>query len=384
VQTVNVGFAGVPTSQFTGPVPFAHVSGDSTAGSFVGGSVIGFNKSNFLDLQVNVTSQLDTSNAADDVFSVGLDVAGLNDAGSLAASIASGAQSLLSSQIGTWRQRMGVVTRKPEGTVGLSPWIRVFSDKGSIDPTHTAQNFGSGGNFSYDQSNSGREFGANLNPFGGFNVGLLFAKSEGTQRLLGTGQGTDKFSETAFGLYTTWIADNGFYVDASYRWMSFDADLTAAGGPQATEGAGGAFNVETGITAWNLGGVDVTPQFQYTRSAIGDIRALQGDQATFVANGGTSSRGRLGVAFSKTINSGAWTLTPYGSINALREFDGETTYRVADTFTGSTSTQGTSAMVELGLGARIKGVSITGGANWTDGGALSSFTGGQLVLRYDW
>jgi len=27
-------------------------------------------------------------------------------------------------------------------------------------------------------------------------------------------------------------------------------------------------------------------------------------------------------------------------------------------------------------------VTVTGGLNWTDGGALSSFFGGQLVLRY--
>jgi hypothetical protein len=381
VQTVNVNFAGMPTSQYTGPIAFAHVTGDSTAGAFVGGQVIGYTQNNFLNLQVNVTSALDATNAADDVFSIGVNVAGLNATGTLAASLASGAQSLMNSQIGTWRQRMGVLPERSKDMVGLSPWIRVFSDKGEVDPSH-GSNFGAGGNFNYDQSNSGREFGMNVDFGSGFNAGLLLAKSDATQRM--SGVGSDHIHGSAFGLYGTWIGSNGFYVDASYRWMDFNADLRSPVGLQKTDGVGGAFNVEAGFTAWTMGGVDITPQAQYTRSHVGDIRAIQGDQAQFVANGGSSTRGRLGVAFSKTIQGAGWVWTPYGSVNAIREFDGETNYTVANTFNGFTSTEGTSAMVEVGVGAQKNGLSVTGGANWTDGGALQSFVGGQLVLRYTW
>ena len=94
--------------------------------------------------------------------------------------------------------------------------------------------------------------------------------------------------------------------------------------------------------------------------------------------------GRLGVAFSKTLDAAGWVWTPYGSVNAVREFDGESGYNVGDVFSGSTATDGTSAMVELGLGAQKDGVSVTAGANWTDGGAMQSFVGGQVVLRYTW
>ncbi|HEY9400010.1 MAG TPA: hypothetical protein VIP76_00685 [Luteimonas sp.] len=383
-QTVNVSFAGVPTTMHVDPIDFAFIAGDSTASSFVGGGVVGFGPGNFLDLQVTVTSQIDASNATDDVFSVGVDVAGLNDTGALAASIASGAQSLINGQVGTWRQRMGVLPAKGQDAVGLSPWIRFFSDKGEIDPTHVAGNFGSGGNFRYDQSNSGSEFGMNVNIHGGVNIGLLLANSEGTQRLLDSGVGTNRMDGSAFGLYTTWIGSNGFYVDASYRWLDFDVDLTSAAGLQSTRAKGNAFNVEAGYTAWTVAGIDIAPQLQYTRSAVGNIDTLRGDRVEFVANGGNSSRGRLGVSFSKTIDNAGWIWTPYGSVNAVREFDGETTYTVADTFFGSTNTEGTSAMVELGLGAQKNGLSVTGGANWTDGGAMQSFVGGQLVLRYSW
>jgi len=41
-------------------------------------------------------------------------------------------------------------------------------------------------------------------------------------------------------------------------------------------------------------------------------------------------------------------------------------------------------MVELGLGARRGGLSLTGGVNWTDGGALQNVLGGQVAVRYSW
>jgi hypothetical protein len=68
----------------------------------------------------------------------------------------------------------------------------------------------------------------------------------------------------------------------------------------------------------------------------------------------------------------------------VRTFNGKSDYAINNAFFGSTNVEGTSAMVELGLGAQKGALSITGGVNWTDGGALQSFTGGQLELRYAW
>jgi outer membrane autotransporter protein len=107
-------------------------------------------------------------------------------------------------------------------------------------------------------------------------------------------------------------------------------------------------------------------------------------QTTFDAKSATSSRGRVGVLVSKTIANGGWTWLPYGSVSAVREFDGEYGYAINDDFSGTTSTKGTSALVELGLGMHKGKVTVTGGLNWSDGGALESFFGGQLVLRTTW
>jgi hypothetical protein len=53
-------------------------------------------------------------------------------------------------------------------------------------------------------------------------------------------------------------------------------------------------------------------------------------------------------------------------------------------FHGSTSTSGTSAMAEIGLGMEKGGFGATLSANWKDGGAYKTINGVQANLRYSW
>ena len=382
VQRVNVDFDGMPLVAHTA-VAFAHVSGNSTAGSFVGGQMIGYDEpANFLDLELTVSSSLNAANTADDVFSINLDVVGLNDTGTLAANVASGAAGMLNAQVGTFKQRMGV---NPYGDAGkvMSAFFRTYTSEGDVEPGHVAANFGQGGNFAYDQSVWGREVGVNANLFGNFHAGLTFGSADGRQRLTGAGVGSNRMDGMTWGLYATWFAPQGFYVDVSGRWMAVDVKSSSAAGQNETRAHTGAWNLEAGYQ-WTLGGLSVVPQLQYTRTEVEDVRTLHGQRATFEGHGGTSERARLGVEISKTFQSGNVRWTPYGSINAIREFDGEMTYTVADNFFGSTSTEGSSAMAELGLGVQTGGWGFTIGANWIDGGAVKSTVGGQAVVRFAW
>ena len=382
VQRVNVDFDGMPLVAHTA-VAFAHVSGNSTAGSFVGGQMIGYDEpANFLDLELTVSSSLNAANTADDVFSINLDVVGLNDTGTLAANVASGAAGMLNAQVGTFKQRMGV---NPYGDAGkvMSAFFRTYTSEGDVNPDHVAANFGQGGNYGYDQSVWGREVGVNANLFGNFHAGLTFGSADGRQRLTGAGVGSNRMDGMTWGLYATWFAPQGFYVDVSGRWMAVDVKSSSAAGQNETRAHTGAWNLEAGYQ-WTLGGLSVVPQLQYTRTEVEDVRTLHGQRATFEGHGGTSERARLGVEISKTFQSGNVRWTPYGSINAIREFDGEMTYTVADNFFGSTSTEGSSAMAELGLGVQTGGWGFTIGANWIDGGAVKSTVGGQAVVRFAW
>jgi outer membrane autotransporter protein len=266
----------------------------------------------------------------------------------------------------------------------LSLWARVFSERGKINPEHVASNFGQGGNFDYNQRNSGVEGGVDFAFNDEFSLGLLLGKADGSQHLTGLGVGTSKFTGTTYGIYGTWISPVGFYLDASYRRMNFHDRLNSIAGNMEVHGDANAFNIEAGY-AWTLAsGLKIEPQAQYTNTKVDKIGVLVMPLATFVPNGGTSSRGRVGVAFRQSFgdpnNGTMWT--PYATISAVREFDGKNTFSINNNFFGETSTRGTSALLELGLTAQTGNLSIYGGINWEDGGALKSVFGGQLGARY--
>ena len=381
VQTVNVQFTGMPASN-TVDIDFANISGTSVAGNFVAGQFIGYNaNANFLTFGLAVNSAINTANTADDVFSITLDVSGLSDSGSLAASSASGVASFMTSQVGTFRQRLGV---NPYGDAGkvMSAFVRLYSDQGNVSPEH-ASSFGGGGNFDYDQATWGREVGVNANLFDNLHAGLVLGQADGRQRLTNGGVGQTRMDGMTVGGYLTWYVPNGFYVDLTARQMAADLHLTTPAGTMSSRAHVNAVSLEAGYE-WSMGGFSLVPQAQYTRTRVEDVRAFTGDMADLVVHGGTYERGRLGVELNKTFLSGDVRWTPYGSINAVHDFRGSSTYTVANVFDGRTSVKGTSAMAELGVSVQKGGLGFTLSANWNDGGAFKSFVGAQANLRYSW
>ncbi len=382
-QHVDILFEGLPTVANTS-IDFARVTGTSVANSFVPGQVLGYNyPRNFIDLQFTIGSRINTANTAPDVFSIDLDVVGLLDSGTLAANVASGAAGMLNAQIGTFKQRMGV---NPYGDAGkvMSAFFRYYSSEGDVTPGHFAENFGQGGNFDYSLNTWGQEVGVNANLFSTFHAGVALGTADGRQRLTGAGIGENRMDGMTWSAYATWFAPQGFYVDLSGRWMAVDVRSTSAAGALETRAHTKAANLEVGYPWTTGGGFTITPQLQYTHAEVEDVRSIYGDRADFEGEGGTSSRTRLGVEFSKTfLTSGGMNITPYGSINAIRE-DGEMNYTVADNFFGTVDTQGTSSMLDLGIGLQKGGFGLTAGANWVDGGAFNSVVGGQVVVRFAW
>jgi len=398
VNKINVRMVDLPTTASLKNISMVSVSGNSTAGAFVLGHVDYDPNQSFLTLDFNLLADIDATNASDDVFSLGVDatpsvgpdpdpdpdpfVNGLSDSGTLAAAIAPGAQSLMTHEVGTWRQRMGVIDKVTQGAVGL--WARLFQNDGTVNPEHVAHNFGQGGNFAYDQKSSGTELGVDFAVTDAFSLGLLLGKSDATQQLIGSGVGSTKLDGDTRGLYATWFSPAGFYLDASYRQMDFDARVTTSGGQIRTDGKANAFNLEAGY-AWTLaGGLKLEPQIQYTRIQVDNIDVLPGALADFQSDGGDSSRARLGVMVRKSFGASNTVWTPYASVNAVREFDGKNVYSINGDFNGETSIEGTSALVEGGLNVQTGNFSLFGSVNWQDGGALESFVGGQLGVRYAW
>jgi len=379
VQALDVFFTGLPTTASSN-LAIVSVSGDSAVSNFVLGNLhIGVDPG-FLDLDFSLDADIDAGNTRDDVFSLNVDVAGLSDAGVLAASVASGAQQLMHSQVGTWRQRMGM--RDLEGKGGIGLWARMFQAKGGIDPGHRAADFGQGGNFAFEQKDSGVEAGVEFAVSDELALGLLLAKANASQRLDSPGAGSSRIEGDSVGAYATWVSPNGFYLDASFRTMDFDARMQSL----RTEGKASSFNLEAGY-AWTLSeGVKLEPQLQFTRTQVDDLDAMTLGASEFRADGGQSTSGRVGLLLSRNVAESAngWSGTPYAVLSAVREFDGENRYAINGDFHGSTSTRGTSALVEAGLSARRGPLAVSFGLNWQDGGAMERLLGGQLNVAYRW
>jgi outer membrane autotransporter protein len=382
VGTINVDLVDLPES-IESLVPMVYVSGDSVAGNFVLGDVSWDEENSFVTLDFDLVADIDATNADPDVFALGIEVTGLSDPGVLAANVAGSVQSLMNSQVGTWRQRMGVIDRFTDGAVAL--WARVFQDKGGFSPEHHAANFGDGGNFDWDQKNSGIEAGIDFAVSDEFSLGLLVGQSKADTHLDSDPATKSDIDADTWGIYGTWISPTGFYLDASYRWMSFDVDMNSVAGNMDVDGDAESFNLELGY-AWTLsGGLKIEPQLQYTKTNVDELDLLETSSGmTFRNDGGESSRGRLGVSFRKGFGEAdaGWLWTPYLTISAVREFDGENLYAINDVFHGETDLEGTSTLLELGFTARHQNWSVYGGLNWQDGGAVNSFFGGQLGVRY--
>ncbi|UHQ20027.1 hypothetical protein LVB87_02380 [Lysobacter sp. KIS68-7] len=385
-QLINVNVLDLPATGGDIAIPVVMVTGDSQAGQFTKGTFsidnVLFSANNFLNLGVNVVERLSTDNAQADIFELALSFDGINDTGTTAASIAPGAQSLMASQVGTFRQRLGVFTQVGDNDVGA--WVRVFRDKGSIDPDFHLDNLPQQGNFGFDQTNTGIEAGFTRLVTDHFFIGGSLATAKGKQSL-SNGIGSDDLDGDTIGGYLTWLGDNGMYADLSYRWMHFEADMKSFGGQRNIGGDVGALNFEGGWNVWTSGGgLQLVPQVQYTRMTVQNIDAVHGDLGDFTTDGLTSSRFRAGLSLQQTFKTEKGSWTPYGTLSAIREFDGESDFAIANTFTGGTSIEGTSALLELGADVNMGRMHLYGGLNWMDGGAVDSVIGGQVGLRYTW
>jgi hypothetical protein len=382
VTTINVDLLDELQPGIDEEIPVVYVTGTSVAGNFALGEVDWSADDSFVDVDFSLVSDIDASNATPDVFSLGVEVTGLSDTGTLAAAIGPGVLSLVNSQITTTRQRFGVLDTLPEGGFGL--WARVFGDKGSFSPVHGSDDFGTGGNFDWDQRNRGVEAGIDFGVGGNFALGLIAGRSSADLELNDGGIGSADIDATSWGVYGL-LMSGGWYLDASYRWIDFDVELDSVAGTLEADGDAKSFNIETGYAFGSPGSFQFVPQLQYTRTRFDAMDPIvSGSGMSFRNDGGDSSRARVGVSLQKSFGDAdtGWLFTPYASFSVVREMDGDYDYSVNDALFGFNSVGGTSHLVELGFTGRSERVAVYGGLSWQDGGRIDSVFGGHLGVRY--
>ena len=119
-----------------------------------------------------------------------------------------------------------------------------------------------------------------------------------TVRQISSGAGSIKGD--SFGIYATWLPGNDFYLDVSYRAMSFDLRLNSAGGEVRGGGDASAINIEAGY-GWDVGGLTVERQLQYTRTSLDSVDELSCVLVDFKSEGGALESvvgGQVGVRYT--------------------------------------------------------------------------------------
>lgn len=377
-QTINVSITEMPADLDIGPITVVVASGDADPNAFVAGSLTGF-ESELLAFGLTVDHSVA---GTDNLFSLAIVADGLSDGGVLAATVAPGVHSLIGTSVGTLRQRVGILPTL-DGMNGLGPWVRWFDSDGDVRPTGSG--FAAGENLGFSQQSDGIEIGMNFTVGHGFHYGVLLGKADGRRGLAG-GSGSDQTDLDSAGLYATWLRGD-FYFDASWRWMDFESRLRTATASYQTSGNARAFNLEAGYTGWKVGAMTLVPQIQYTRTRIDNMDPVAGTLTEARLDGGDSERLRVGLGLEHSFLTGnGIRLTPYGSLSAIHESDGRSSFIVNGdpTLAGSVEADGTTGQLELGIGVQKGGWSLTGGVNWNDGGAVDSTFGGQLVVRWTW
>jgi len=378
-KTINVAAVNLPNTLSFDPIEVVIASGSAAADSFVAGQLFGF-ESELLDFGLSVEHSVV---GTDNVFSIGIEIDGLSNAGNLAVTLAPAVHSLIGANIGTMRQRLGVLPDLGTQLNGLGPWVRHFSSSGGIDATGTG--FAAGEDLRFEQDVDGTEVGMNFTVGHGFHYGVLLGKSDNA-RILSGAAGRDDIELDSVGLYASWLADN-FYIDASWRWMEFESQMRSATGEYFAAGDARAFNLEAGYTAWEVGGFSLVPQLQYTRATIDNMASVDGTLTEVALDGGTGERLRVGLGIERSFTTaGGFRVTPYGSLNAINEMDGTSRFIVNGdaALSGEVEAGGNYGMAELGIGIQKNGWSASAGVNWADGGAIDSDFGGQVVVRYTW
>jgi len=314
--------------------------------------------------------------------------------GAIAAVLPAGVQLLMNDVVGSWHKRVIDVDDGPDGKFSL--WARLYRNKGSVDPRSDGV---VGGDFGFEQKNTGGEAGFDFSPNGRFSFGLILGRANADQNLR-LGLGSDKIEGNVAGGYGTYKAPKGFYFDLSHRRLKFDAQLDTPQGAMSASGEAETSNAEGGYS-FNFHGFEFEGQVQVTNTklvsldsfsalgspstASGRMLATAADPVDFENDPGLSSVKRVGWDVRKKFKTKPGTLWElHATMNRIRETGGRNKFLVANTLGGTTDIGGDSSLLDVGFTARRGLLLFYGAVTWQDGGALQNFFGAQLGAKYTW
>ncbi|WP_439811231.1 autotransporter outer membrane beta-barrel domain-containing protein [Bordetella bronchiseptica] len=243
----------------------------------------------------------------------------------------------------------------------------------------------------FDQKVAGFELGADhaVAVAGGrWHLGGLAGYTRGDRGFTDDGGGhTDSVH---VGGYATYIANSGFYLDATLRASRLENDFKVVGsdgravkGKYRTHGVGAS--IEAGRRFARADGWFVEPQAELAvfRAGGGSYRAANGLRVR--DEGGSSVLGRLGLEAGKRIElAGGGQVQPYLKASVLQEFNGAGTVRT-NGIAHRTELRGARAELGLGVAAALgRGHGLYASYEYSKGPKLAIPWTFHAGYRYSW
>jgi len=290
----------------------------------------------------------------------------------------SAAPSVWYGELSSLRSRMGEV-RNGQGS---GVWARTYSNRYKLSAAS---------NLTYDQDQSGFSVGADGQlPSNGNGQWLLGVMAGTSKSDLNMKRGTSGDIDSYYvGLYSTWLADNGYYVDAVLKLNRFDnsSDVRMSDGTKAKgsyDNSGVGLSVEAGRHIKLADDWFVEPYAQLASLWVdGDKYHLDnGMQAE--SNHANSLLGKVGTSFGKRIalaNGGF--AEPYMKLAVAHEFVDNNQVKVNDDrFTNDLS--GTRGEIGGGVAMQVsEKLQMHFDVDYSKGNNVEQPYGVNLGLRYN-
>jgi len=282
-------------------------------------------------------------------------------------------------ELSTLRSRMGEL-RYGNGEGGL--WMRSYGNK---------FNQSAGGGVEYQQTQQGISFGADAalpTNNGQWLVGLLGGYSKSDLDL--KGGTTGKVDSYYVGVYTSWLADNGYYIDALIKANRFKnksnvlmSDGEKSGGDYTTSGVGASVEAGRHIALSNDWFVEPFVQVS-TLWVEGESYDLDnGMQAK--SNHADSVLGKVGTNIGRNFElAGGTKLQPYLKLAVAEEFAKSNRVKVNDN-SFSNDLSGTRGEIGAGIAVQLtKGIQLHADVDYMNGENIEQPWNVNFGASYRW
>lgn len=240
-------------------------------------------------------------------------------------------------------KRMGDL-RHNQGEAGY--WMRLYTGKQEVNLSRHLD-------YSYDALQLGYDKKTKVNN-GTWYTGLAVERVEGDttyERGSGEDNGTD------IGLYGTWLADNGHYLDiiakriwSDTEYKTWDLFNNQSRGSYSNKGI--SFSMEYGYQKQLKQGWYIEPQLEAIFGHVGSVDYQDSQGVNIHQDSVDSKIGRLGLIIGRQVGEKTRTTNFYLKTSIAHEFDGEMNMR-ADTLEMSEDLKGTWYELGLGIASRV-------------------------------